>query len=214
MPRSIRLKICGVQQPHNLKELVSLSPDYLGFIFYEPSPRYMADTLTPTDLQTVPPHIQKTGVFVNATTAYMQQMAEAYRLNALQLHGNEPPEQCQQLKEKGYHVIKVFSLGSQDFDVTLLEPYTPYVDYFLFDTKGAQPGGNGTTFDWRQLAHYPYPTPFFLSGGISLENVDQLETLASSPLYAIDVNSQFETAPGHKDIGRLKLLVQKLSPSF
>ncbi len=210
----MHLKICGVKHPHNLKDLVSLRPDYLGFIFYEPSPRYMADTLAPTDLQAVPPQIQKTGVFVDATTAYMQQMAEAYHLDALQLHGSEPPEQCRQLKEKGYAVIKVFSLGQQDFDATPLEPYTPYVDYFLFDTKGSQPGGNGIAFDWNQLSHYPYPTPFFLSGGISLDNVDQLETLASPCLHAIDVNSQFETSPGHKDIDRLKLFIQKLSPSF
>jgi len=203
---NLKLKVCGMKFPHNMLKVAQMKPDYLGFIFYEKSPRYMPDTLSPQDLRQLPKRTQKVGVFVNASTDYIQKQAKAYRLDLLQLHGDESPQQCKVLKKAGHKLIKVFSLGREDFDFTLLETYRPYVQYFLFDTKGKQPGGNGETFDWSLLRDYDQEIPFFLSGGISLDNVALLRGIPHLNIHAIDVNSRFEVESGIKDIN----LVQKL----
>jgi phosphoribosylanthranilate isomerase len=210
MKANPKLKICGMKFRHNMLKVAQMKPDYLGFIFYEKSPRYMPETLSPKDLQQLPKQTKKVGVFVNATTAYMQAQAKAYRLDLLQLHGSESPEQCEELKKSGYNLIKVFSLGREDFDFELLDAYKPYVKYFLFDTKGRQPGGNGETFDWSLLRQYDQEIPIFLSGGISLENVNQLSALPFLNIHAIDVNSRFEVEPGIKDINLLQKLKDKM----
>jgi len=191
-------------------KVAQMKPDYLGFIFYEKSPRSMPDTLHPKELHQLPRRTKKVGVFVNASTGYMLKQAKAYRLDLLQLHGNEGPEQCEELKKAGHQLIKVFSLGREDFDFSLLEDYKPFVKYFLFDTKGRQPGGNGETFDWSLLRHYDQEIPFFLSGGISLENVNQISALPFLNVHAVDVNSQFEIEPGIKDIYLLQKLKDKM----
>ena len=206
----MKLKVCGMRYPDNLLQVSQLEPDYLGFIFYETSPRYMVDTLSSEAVRSLPSGIQRVGVFLNATTAYMLTMADRYGLHALQLHGQEPPEQCQTLREQGYTIIKVFSLGSESFDFNQLAPYQSYVDFFLFDTKGKQPGGNGQTFDWKLLQKYSLDTPFFLSGGIGLNEVSALRQLSLPQLYALDVNSRFETEPGRKDTRQLNTFVQAL----
>lgn len=202
---SVKLKVCGMKYVDNLKELVALAPDYIGFIFYPASPRYMGGSLTPEDLKIVPTSIQKTGVFVNADTETMLSIARKYQLNALQLHGQETPEQCKALKAAGYEIIKVFGIGD-GFDFGTLASYKPYINYFLFDTQSKQYGGTGIAFDWEILKHYDNEIPFFLSGGISLDNITQIQRLQGFNLYAIDVNSCFETAPGYKDIEMLKAL--------
>jgi len=206
----IKLKVCGMKYAGNLKELVALEPDYIGFIFYPKSPRFMAETLKPSDLEIVPENTKTTGVFVNETTDTMLSMAQKYQLNALQLHGKESPEQCQELKEAGYEIIKVFGIGNDSFDFGQLKPYKPHVHYFLFDTKTKQHGGSGKAFDWEVLQHYDNEIPFFLSGGVSLDNVGQIKKLKETNLYAIDVNSRFETAPGQKDIEMVKELRELL----
>lgn len=207
----IQLKICGMKYPDNLSAVAALKPDYLGFIFYEKSPRYMADTLSPQVVRALPKSIQRVGVFVNASTDYMMLMAERYGLHALQLHGEESPQQCRVLKEKGYTIIKVFSAGNEQFDFTSLQPYQPYVDFFLFDTQGVQPGGNGQTFDWSVLKNYPLVTPFFLSGGIGPNAVTAIQQLTWPKLYALDVNSRFETEPGRKDTRKLTMFIQQMA---
>ncbi len=171
----------------------------------------MATSLSPEEVKSLPKKIKKVGVFVNATTNYIQQVASDYALDILQLHGQEPPQQCAQLKEQGYLITKVFSIGHDTFDFNQLEPYKPLVDYFLFDTQGQQLGGNGVAFDWSKLRQYDNEIPFFLSGGISLDNIEQLKALKHLNLHAVDVNSRFEIEPGLKDIDQLKLLIQKLS---
>ena len=196
--------------PDNLSEVAALAPDYLGFIFYEKSPRYMAETLSPQAVQALPTNIQRVGVFVNASTSYMLRMTERYGLNVLQLHGQEPPEQCQTLKEHGYMIIKVISVGQVPFNRAQLIPYQPHVDFFLFDTQGKQPGGNGQTFNWKLLQEYSLETPFFLSGGIGPEEVSALRELSLPQLYALDVNSRFETKPGRKNTDRLATFMAQL----
>lgn len=195
---------------HNMLKVAQMKPDYLGFIFYEKSPRYMLETLSPKYLRQLPRQTKKVGVFVNATTAYMQQQAKAYRLDLLQLHGTEGWQQCEDLKKSGHDLIKVFSLGQEDFDFASLDAYKPFVKYFLFDTQGRQPGGNGETFDWSLLRHYDQEVPFFLSGGISLDNINQLSALPFLNIHAIDVNSRFEVEPGIKDINLLQKLKDRM----
>ncbi len=206
----MKLKICGMKYADNLAEVAALAPDYLGFIFYEKSPRYMVDTLPPEAVWSLPAAIHRVGVFVNASIEHMQQMAERYGLNVLQLHGQEPPEQCQTLKAAGYTVIKVFSIGQHNFDFDTLRPYEPYVDFFLFNTLGKQPGGNGLAFDWQQLKSYPLDAPYFLSGGIGLNQASVVQQMNLPHLHVLDVNSSFETEPGRKDPKRLAAFVQQL----
>lgn len=194
----------------NLQEVTALQPDYLGFIFYEKSPRYVASSLSSDELMAIPEQIQKVGVFVNATSEYMLQEAERFGLNGLQLHGDEPPEHCQKLKDAGYFVIKVFRLGNGYFDFSQLMAYEAYVDYFLFDTQTPNYGGSGHTFDWSQLEEYTLTTPFLLSGGISLENLEEALELDHPQFTGLDVNSRFEIEPGRKDIDRLQKLVNKI----
>ncbi|MDO5607585.1 MAG: phosphoribosylanthranilate isomerase [Capnocytophaga sp.] len=192
----------------NIRAVAGLQPDYMGFIFYEKSARYLTDTIPD-----IPSEIRKVGVFVNATSLEINKKISDYPLSAIQLHGNETPEFCQELKQNhpSIEIIKAFSVG-KSFDFSILAQYGTIVDYFLFDTKGANPGGNGFTFDWQLLQEYPYSIPFFLSGGIGVEHADAIRQLSESglPLYAIDINSRFETQPGIKNIPLLNEFISKL----
>ncbi|WP_240321178.1 phosphoribosylanthranilate isomerase [Kordia sp. SMS9] len=193
----------------NMNAVSTLQPDYLGFIFYQKSSRFF-DTFIPK----IPKGIKKTGVFVNASVEDIVKKVQLHDLQAIQLHGSETPEFCVELK-KIYHsdrsrsieFIKVFSIKNE-FDFDTLKPYEACVDYFLFDTKGKLPGGNGVTFDWKVLENYPSNKPFFLSGGIGLETITKLDDFmkskASKYCYALDVNSKFEIVPGLKNIEKLK----------
>ena len=136
---------------------------------------------------------------------YILEKIHIFGLDMVQLHGGESPELCRKIKEAGYQVIKVFSVGD-GFDFTRLTPFEAFVDYFLFDTKGKLPGGNGVVFNWAILENYPSEKPFFLSGGIGLENVANISAEKFPKLYAIDVNSRFELSPGLKNIEMLSQL--------
>ncbi|MGM5470589.1 phosphoribosylanthranilate isomerase [Flavobacteriaceae bacterium LMO-SS05] len=189
----------------NLIGVAKLQPDYLGFIFYEKSARFFEGTLPK-----LPPSIKKVGVFVNASIEEISKKVKTYRLDAIQLHGEESPEFCSQLKQydqESVEIIKVFSI-KDDFDFNLLKPYEAVCDYYLFDTKGKLPGGNGYTFNWKVLKDYPSTKPYFLSGGIGLEETEHvlsfLQSQESKYCYAIDVNSKFEREPGLKHIEKLK----------
>ena len=188
-----------MRAPENIKALSALTPDYMGFIFWAPSRRYVSD---PTPL--LDKNIKKTGVFVDASVDYIQSVINTHQLQAVQLHGEEMPNYCQLIQGFGVEVIKAFSI-KDTFDISVLEPYESSGDFFLFDTKGALPGGNGYTFDWRVLKKYPSQKPFFLSGGIGLENTQEIKDLLNTdlPLHAIDVNSKFELAPALKNIDAL-----------
>ncbi|MDI5949721.1 phosphoribosylanthranilate isomerase [Flavobacterium yafengii] len=195
----MKLKICGMKYPDNILEVGSLLPDYMGFIFWEKSARYF-DGMIPD----LPKSIKKVGVFVNATQDEILEKIIKYDLQAIQLHGQESVEFCLDLKDKidnSIEIIKVFSVDDS-FDFELLKPFEVVCDYFLFDTKGKLPGGNGTTFDWKVLEKYPSSKPFFLSGGIGINEMDAVNEILKTnlPLYAIDVNSKFEIEPGLKNI--------------
>ncbi|WP_142783850.1 phosphoribosylanthranilate isomerase [Changchengzhania lutea] len=214
----------------NIIQVATLQPDYLGFIFYEKSVR----NFDASNIPKLPNSIKKTGVFVNADIDFVIEKINTHNLQAVQLHGEESPEYCLKLKrheeerndvvissgetdcrdfekkshnDKNIEIIKVFSIKNE-FNFEILKPYENVVDYFLFDTKGKLPGGNGYTFDWAILNNYPSTVPFFLSGGIGLNEVENIKNFqqskASKYCYAIDVNSQFEIEPGLKNIEDLK----------
>lgn len=209
----------------NMEAVARIQPDYLGFIFYEKSPRNFDG-----DIPKLPATIKKTGVFVDASLNFILEKVKKYNFEAVQLHGNESAEFCKELSQKlkevstpsdqtaltvtssGVEIWKVFSIKDQ-FDFEILQPYEGIVDYFLFDTKGKQKGGNGYTFDWSILNKYPSKTPFILSGGIGLEEIEGVKEILKTdlPIYAIDVNSKFETAPGFKNIEELELLKKELN---
>jgi phosphoribosylanthranilate isomerase len=205
---SIKLKICGMK--FNTANVAALQPDYLGFIFWKNSKRNFEGTS-----DAIPHNIKKVGVFVDASIDEISEKVQAYDLLAVQLHGHESPEFCKTLKEevKNIQIIKVFSI-KDTFDFEVLQPYEEAADFYLFDTKGKLPGGNGYTFNWDILKKYPSKKPYFLSGGIGLEEVEQLKEFlkipASKYCHAIDVNSKFEIEPGLKDINLLQALKKKL----
>ena len=183
----------------NIEALAALTPDYMGFIFWTPSSRFV-DGPTPS----LSKNIKKTGVFVDASIDYIETIIKEHLLQAVQLHGKEAPEYCTYVQSLKVEVIKAFSIKDQ-FDFKILTPYESSCDFYLFDTKGELPGGNGYGFDWQLLKEYPYQKPFFLSGGIGLKNIKAIRELEKIklPLYAIDVNSAFESTPGVKKIDEL-----------
>ena len=199
----MKLKVCGMQETENIAALASLQPDYIGFIFWEPSKRYC--TTVPTD---IPKHIKKVGVFVDETTKQIKEKVKLFGLDAVQLHGDESPRQCAALLNL-CEVIKAFRIGP-DFDFKQLAPYQDHCTYFLFDTQGPLPGGNGTAFDWKLLAGYTLDTPFFLSGGIGLVHVEAIAEIRKRnlPIHALDINSQFESKPGVKKIEKIEKFKQ------
>ena len=198
----MKLKVCGMKFTENMQQVAALHPDYLGFIFYEKSKRNFEGIIP-----AFPKSIKKTGVFVNEYLEILVSLAQEYQLKAIQLHGDEVVSYINELKKHlpKVEIIKVFSI-KDSFDFDVLKPYLETVDYFLFDTKGEEKGGNGVHFDWRVLEKYPFQKPFFLSGGIGLEDVEKLQEILQSnlPIYGLDVNSKFEIEPGKKNIEALK----------
>lgn len=197
----------------NHEEVAQLQPDYLGFIFWEPSSRYF-DGAVPQ----IASAIEKIGVFVDADLSSVLEHIKKYNLQGVQLHGKETTEYCKKLnklkQELDFKIIKVFSV-KEKFDFSILKEYEEVCDYFLFDTKGKLPGGNGFTFDWSLLKDYPSSKPYFLSGGIGLENVEEIKEFMRMPeskyCYALDINSKFEEKPGLKNIEKLKEFKSLLS---
>lgn len=204
---NLKVKICGMRDLANIAEVTALQPDYIGFIFYDKSPRYVGEDF---EMPTIPTSIGRVGVFVNEQTEKILNKLEQHRLDFVQLHGDESVGQCQELKSNGIKIIKAFSID-KDFDFNSIELYGDYVSYFLFDTKGRYFGGNATTFDWSLLEKYNQLIPFFLSGGISPENVKAIKKISNLNVYALDANSGVEISPGVKDGIKIKELKRVVS---
>ncbi len=198
-----------MRDSENIEQLLALQPGYMGFIFYGKSPRDAEDVLDHEVLRKFPEQTKKVGVFVNADLGFVKEKVKAYGLDYVQLHGDESVEYVAELFAVGIKVIKVFSIGAA-FDFDELNTYNPFVNFFLFDTKGKARGGNGEVFNWEILKGYNQKVPFFLSGGIDLENIDSLKALEGMNIHAIDVNSKFELTPGLKDIEKVKQLRSSL----
>ena len=197
----MKIKICGLKFESNILGLSKLEPDYMGFIFWEKSKRLVIGS-TPNLSQT---KIKKTGVFVNADFEKIRDKVRVHKLEAIQLHGLESPEFCEKIKNLGVEIIKAFSID-ENFNFNILEKYELFSDYFLFDTKGKYPGGNGISFDWEILRNYKYEKKFFLSGGIGIESINAIKKIKdlSLPLFCVDINSRFELNPGKKNIELIK----------
>ena len=203
---AIRLKVCGLRD--NIEEVVALGPDFVGFIFYPKSPRYVGD-MAVERLSSIPGNIQKVGVFVNDTTENICEKVKKYTLDLVQLHGDETAAYCKLLKSKDIRIIKVFP-GNDLPSLAHLKAYAPHIEYYLFDNRGASYGGTGQKFDWTLLKSLTLERPVLLSGGLDLDNISKLQDDGIN-VYAIDVNSKFEKAPGLKDIALLEELMIKMS---
>ena len=161
----------------NIIEVSKINPDYMGFIFWEKSKRFFSG-----NIPNISKNIKKTGVFVNSSIKQIVKIIEEENLHAVQLHGDETPEFCSKLsKLKRVEVIKAFNI-SNSFNFSKLKLFEDSCDFFLFDTKGKLPGGNGLVFDWSILKNYKYKKPFFLSGVIGIENVDELINIKNTCL--------------------------------
>ena len=220
----------------NIKSVARLQPDFMGFIFYGKSARNFEDF----SITELPESIKKVGVFVNESLDVVKDKVKQFNLQAVQLHGSESPEYCSQLKryyeersdvvissketdchdfqkksrnDSNIEIIKVFSI-KDEFNFDVLQPYEAVCDYYLFDTKGKLPGGNGYSFNWDVLKKYPSPKPFFLSGGIGINEIEKIKEFekssASKKCYALDVNSKFEIEPGLKNSEELEKFKHKL----
>lgn len=208
-------------QLDQIRELVALKIDFLGFIFYEKSPRYVLNHLNLNDISKIK-HSGKVGVFVNENADKIIEITEKSDLNFIQLHGDENEDFILELRKKlkpEIKIIKVIRVGNQIsdfrfqtqkiFDSAQTNNHQPStINYLLFDTESKAFGGTGKTFDWNILNEIKIPLPYFLSGGISLENVHQLKTINQQP-FALDINSKFEIEHGIKDLEKIKEFVNK-----
>lgn len=205
---SLSIKICGMADAGNIREAMALCPDYLGLIFHPASPRN-ACNLNPEELAGVREAIKFVGVFVNRPEDEILARCEAYRLQAVQLHGDESPEFCHSLRGRGFEIWKAVGIETVG-DINSLERYAACVDRFVFDRKSPRHGGTGKKFDWSLLASYSLPVGFMLGGGIGPEDADAIAALRHPQLVGIDLNSRFELSPGIKDIGLLNAFLKSL----
>ncbi|CAN5216117.1 phosphoribosylanthranilate isomerase [soil metagenome] len=208
----MKVKVCGITDIEQLMSLAKLPVDYAGLIFYNRSPRYMAEKITSNLIQQKIFPFKKVGVFVNAEEEFIKAQIKLYALDAVQLHGDETPVFCEKLR-KYATVIKAFKISNfnQSGIDELVEPFKNTCDYYLLDTfSRISAGGTGEKFNWDALANNKISKPFFLSGGISADDAEAIKTINHPFLHAIDINSGFETEPGKKDINRIENFLQKI----
>jgi phosphoribosylanthranilate isomerase len=199
------LKVCGMIDPENLREVMKLRPDWVGLIFYPPSPRFVKDSNLFSHLKERQDAAKIMGVFVNPTRDEIYSRNEIVGFDGVQLHGQESPEFCFDMKQQGFKVFKAFGIHP-DFNFDITDAYEGSIDFFLFDTKSANFGGTGEQFDWDILSDYKGRTPFLLSGGISSET----NIFPDHPHFAgVDLNSRFEISPGIKDISLLEAYIKR-----
>ncbi len=199
---SFFVKVCGMREAENIREVEALGIDLMGFIFWPKSSRYVSER--PAYL---PTNCKRVGVFVDEDIETVKRIADDYALDFIQLHGHESADYCAQLKD--IKLIKAISVSGQD-DIATYNTYEGLVDYFLFDTKCPSVGGSGQQFDWTVLSAYDDNTPFLLSGGIGPDDAEHLRTFHHGKCVGIDLNSRFEIAPGLKDINKLKTFIESL----
>ena len=207
----MKLKVCGLTKINQIQELISLNTNFLGFIFYEKSPRFVLNHLSLEEISEIN-HQGKVGVFVNESIKAIVEITTESQLDIIQLHGNEDEKfilQLRQILGNIIKIIKVIRIGNQSFDELqkTINQQPSTVNYLLFDTDSKAFGGTGKTFDWQILNEIEIPIPYYLSGGISLENIHQLSTINQQPL-ALDINSKFETEPGIKNLEKIKNFTQ------
>lgn len=208
----MKLKVCGLTQISQIHELIKMRVDFLGFIFYEPSPRYVLNSIALKDIANAK-HPAKVGVFVNESVKQLASIANTAKLHFVQLHGDENKAYLQELRnelDSNIHIAKTFRISEQETALqSQLNEFTPHVDYFLFDTDSKQYGGTGKRFDWQILNSLTLRKPYLLSGGISPQNRKELDKIDSKP-FALDINSKFEKKPGIKDLNKIRKFYENL----
>jgi phosphoribosylanthranilate isomerase len=203
------VKICGMKQAGNIRQVALLQPDFMGFIFYSKSPRYV-EPFPVEILNSLPPGIKKTGVFVNEDIDDILKTVHKYNLDAVQLHGSDLEKVCRKLRETELIIIKAFPIATASNFIPTSH-YEGLCDYFLFDTRTEHHGGSGVKFNWNLLYEYKGTTPFFLSGGIAPDDVNTISAINHPLLAGIDLNSRFEIKPGLKDADKLSEFLHALS---
>lgn len=208
--KPLLIKVCGMRDTDNIRQVEALTPDMMGFICWEGSRRHVSRL--PDYL---PETCRRVGVFVNPEIGYVQERLKTFHLDLVQLHGHETPEFCRSVKEEGLksghalQIIKAFGVAPDEpFPHT--EDYEADCDFFLFDTRCPTAGGSGRTFDWDVLQNYHGHTPFFLSGGIGTDSTDRLRSFSHPAWAGVDLNSRFETTPALKDVGLLADFIKDL----
>lgn len=209
----MRIKVCGMTLPEQVYALDEMGVDFAGFIFYPKSPRYVGNKLPAEKMRKIRGHIAKVGVFVNEPYDDMMRTVEEYRLDMVQLHGDETPFFCEKVANY-VTVVKAFRLADNDPIDWIVRPFHDGTDMFMFDTMGAGYGGTGKKFDWNVLKEASINKLFFLSGGIEPGDEESIKAFMKEPvaqkLFSIDINSKFEIAPGVKDVKKVKEFVEKL----
>ena len=200
----MNIKVCGITQVKQLQQLEGINIDFVGFVFDPNSPRYVGDKLDKKQVKGADYDLKKVGVFVNPSYTDLLDAIEEYGLDAVQLHGEESPEMCEDLSDS-VEVIKVFQIDETVTSIDeLVAPYDMACDYYLFDTKtSTSKGGTGKQFDWDVIAKAKIEKPFFLSGGISIDDIAKIKAFKHPDFFGIDVNSKFETEPGVKDMAKV-----------
>jgi Phosphoribosylanthranilate isomerase len=195
------VKVCGMCDPDNIRDIANAGADWIGMIFYDKSPRYVgnASDVLKDEIVAYNKELKKVGVFVNATFEDIIETRRAYRLDYIQLHGNEEPELCDALKKQGVNVIKALSIASEE-DVKAADAYVGHVDFLLFDTKCEGYGGSGKQFDWSVLDAYTGETPFILSGGLKPDSAMPVKAFSHHRMAGVDINSGFEISPALKNV--------------
>lgn len=204
----MKVKVCGMADVNIMHQLAKLNISMLGFIFYPKSPRYMVEKIPAEEISKLPENIQKVGVFVNASEEEILSMATKFHLTTIQLHGSETPEFCKKIKEHGLKVWKAFNLTKNNN----FQSYSPFCEYFLFDTPSEKHGGTGEKFDWSLLNTYKGNIPFLLSGGISANDAEEVKQIQHPQMAGIDINSKFEITPGIKNVELIKKFIAKILP--
>ncbi|MBI9067865.1 MAG: phosphoribosylanthranilate isomerase [Salinivirgaceae bacterium] len=194
----MKIKICGMRDANNIKVIDALNPDYLGFIFYEKSPRFVSE-----EIELPETNAEKVGVFVNQPMSFIIHMVQKYNLLNIQLHGDESVETCNLLSDLGYDVIKAFQIDD-DTKVEEIMTYKESCKYFLFDTKTKNYGGSGKKFNWDKLNELDFIAEYFLSGGIGSNDANEFKNIKLKNLIGIDLNSKFELKPGLKNKSLLR----------
>lgn len=206
---ALKIKVCGMRDPENISGVVAALPDFLGFIFYPKSKRFVGPDFSDEALTVIPGSVMKVGVFVNELPGKVIETCVKLNFTVAQLHGSESPDYCRQIKASGLTVFKAFSVDDS-FDFEQLSGYAQVCDYFLFDTKGHLPGGTGLKFNWQLLKEYKGSVPFFLSGGIGPDDLEAIRNFEHPRWRGIDINSGFETVPAIKDVEKVRNFIENI----
>lgn len=204
----LKVKVCGLTEPANIEGITGLSPDFMGFIFYPGSKRFIGPQ--PDSLFVAKPEaILWTGVFVDETLSRVISSIVNYSLDAVQLHGTENPGFCNTLKKTGKIIVKAVEVNDS-LNFRSLIPFLECCDYFLFDAGTGGKGGSGQKFNWARLNDYDLGKPFFLGGGIGPGDATAIKGISHPDLFAVDINSRFEISPGIKDVEKVKNFISEI----